>query len=90
MRGTRWIIAAGVVLVLATPVRYLIESRAVGRCLDAGGSYDYATGICDQSRSHPVLPWARRNRALLMLSAAGMGMVLLSVATARIRPRASA
>jgi hypothetical protein len=68
-------------------VAYLAESRAAGRCLAAGGSYDYAAGACDHEGSHPVLPWARRNRALVMLSAAGVGMILVSVATARVRLR---
>jgi hypothetical protein len=90
MRKTGWIVAAGVVFILATPVRYLAESRAADRCSEAGGSYNYAEGVCDHEQSHPVLPWARRNRALVMLSAAGFGMILISVATARIRPSENA
>lgn len=87
MRGTRWIVAAGVILFLVTPVAYLAESRAADRCADAGGSYDYAAGLCDHEQSHAVLPWARRNRALVMLSSAGIGLILVAVATARVRAR---
>ena len=87
MRGNWWIIAAGAIMVPVTPVLYLIESRAAARCLGAGGSYDYAAGTCDQDRAHPVLPWARRNRGWVMMSSAGVGLILIGVATSRIPRR---
>jgi multisubunit Na+/H+ antiporter MnhB subunit len=87
MKPTRWIIALGAVFILVTPVLYYQEVRAADRCLDAGGSYDYAGGDCDHETNHPVLPWARRNRGWMMLSGVGLGMVLIGAATSRTRPR---
>lgn len=62
-RGIR---ALGIVLALLGVVMVAgaaLEALRVDRCLDAGGSFDYVTGICDRQQSHPhrprraVSPW---------------------------------
>jgi hypothetical protein len=69
----------GVALLLAavafawTPVS---DFLAVDSCLDAGGSFDYANGICDFERSHPYAPRADRS------ARAGAAVVLAIIGVA--------
>jgi drug/metabolite transporter (DMT)-like permease len=52
------LIAVGVVVALRPR---LSEFLAVDRCLDEGGSYDYAQGRCDRATNHPYVPWSERS-----------------------------
>jgi hypothetical protein len=52
-------------LLVASPVRtYLSEWLAVDRCLDSGGSFDYASMQCDQAKNHPFVPFEARHPRL--------------------------
>jgi hypothetical protein len=44
-----WAVAAG----LVTPE--VLQRMAADDCVDAGGSYDYALGVCDQIHGHRAL-----------------------------------
>lgn len=46
------IAAGGAILLAYWSVAYL----AVDRCLDTGGSFDYAHRLCDYGASHPYSP----------------------------------
>jgi hypothetical protein len=38
----------------------MAQFLAADRCLDHGGSYDYARGECDRVKNHPYIPWSKR------------------------------
>jgi hypothetical protein len=62
--------AVVLVLALAVPVAlYARELLAVDRCMDHGGSFDYAAGTCDFSISHPIVSFESRNQGVLVGSA---------------------
>ena len=51
---------------------------AVDACLDAGGSFDHARGLCDLRRSHPVAgagESAWRLAVSLLLTAGGLAVM---------------
>ena len=54
------IIAAVAFLVVSARDR-VHEWIVVDRCLDRGGSFDYAKMTCDQSKSHPFVSYAVRH-----------------------------
>jgi hypothetical protein len=60
----RWrLIGAALIAVgIGVAVRPTIsEFLAVDRCLDEGGSYDYAQGRCDREANHPYVRWSERS-----------------------------
>jgi hypothetical protein len=68
------------VAALPLAVSYLGESLSVDTCLDAGGSYDYATKRCDHAISHPYVPYLVRHASLVY----GTGIVMVLGAAAAI------
>ena len=66
-RASALLLVVGVLLLSPVAV-YVKEFIAVDVCLDAGGSYDYSTGECDISASHPYVPFSsRRPRVAWMI-----------------------
>lgn len=77
----RAMLAIGVALMLgAVAVIWFPLSTflAVDSCLDAGGSFDYAVGLCDFDNAHPYEP--RNNTTRLSLA---LVLALAGVAAAR-------
>lgn len=55
---------------------------AVDRCLDGGGSFDYAHRTCDMLHSHPYRPSWHDDLSLLML---GLGATVAGLVVALTR-----
>jgi hypothetical protein len=68
------------VAALPLAVSYISESLSVDTCLDAGGSYDYATSRCDHALSRPYVPYLVRHASLVY----GTGIVVILCAAAAI------
>ncbi len=71
---------AGVTLLVAAMAliwRSMAEFIAVDACLDRGGSYNYATGVCDFTESHPFAPQPRTASLWLALAFGAGELVLL-------------
>ncbi len=62
---------------------YLTELSAVEACLDAGGSYNYRLGACDQAASHPYSSFLQRHMLLvnggMLLSVVGLFCCLVGL-----------
>jgi hypothetical protein len=50
-----------VYLLLSVGGRWFAEWSMVDRCLDEGGSFDYAMMSCDQKAEHPYIPYNVRH-----------------------------
>jgi hypothetical protein len=73
-------VAAVLALVLALGLAWPFASEffAIDRCLDAGGSFDYAKIQCDFAVNHPYVPtWDRHGFSLL--AAFGLAIVACAV-----------
>jgi len=57
---------AAVLCLAGAAILYGLELLAVDRCLDSGGSFDYASAACDASRSHPSAWVSQPLRPLLL------------------------
>jgi hypothetical protein len=81
-------------LALPAPAVFTLASEfiVVDRCLDVGGSYDYARSVCDHTQSHPYVPFATRHPQLVRtfwpLAAGGVALMIIgTVLAARGSPR---
>ncbi len=70
------IFAAGLALFWAPAQEYF----AIDRCIDRGGSYDYAGHLCDFKQSHPV-DGSVPSTFLIVLGLGGMGVGMGLVAS---------
>jgi hypothetical protein len=84
--GAALIIAAVSFLALSAKDR-VHEWIVVDRCLDQGGSFDYARMTCDQSANHPFVSYAERHpdfptkfkvRTALGVAVGTVGFILFS------------
>ena len=71
-------LGVGSLLVLVAVWSFAAERLRVDSCLDAGGSYDYELGRCDQERSHAVVPFKQRP-AILALAFVGVILVVAGI-----------
>jgi len=82
MNQIRWLILA---LLLTCPLTltaiYVREYLAVDAALDAGASYDNATGRADFAQNHPGIPFGTRHGKLLVLSVCSIIGALLLLGT---------
>jgi heme A synthase len=46
---------------------YVRELYLVDACIDSGGSFHYTTMTCDQTVSHPCIPFLSRHRGFSIL-----------------------
>jgi hypothetical protein len=78
-----WIITlvgVGLMLSAATLVwSPLVTLLAVDSCLDAGGSFNYASHVCDFERSHPYVSQSHSMRFGLALALALLGVAVTIV-----------
>ena len=77
MTGIALLLAAGTIALL--PLRGFL---AVDSCLDGGGSFDYANGVCDFKENHPFasprIPVSVFLGGGIALAALGAGLLLFS------------
>lgn len=73
---------------------YMIEAQDVARCLDGGGSWDYAKEVCDQVNKHEFVSFMSRYSIWvnggMLLSIIGLcmgtwGMILKGMSTPKDR-----
>ena len=84
------IIVTGLALPAPAVALFAWELVAADRCLDAGGSFDYACGECDMLASHPFVPFGVRHPGLVAtFPALAAGGVVLVVLGGIVRARAS-
>ena len=81
--GQKRTIIVVVLFLLAVALAWpsISEFFAVDRCLDAGGSFNYATGLCDLTVNHPYVGiWERHAPSLagaIVSAVVGAGAWLL-------------
>lgn len=61
----------GILVIAIVAVPYAREFFAVDRCLDGGGSFDYAAATCDHTENHPNVPFAMRHPSAIPIALAG-------------------
>ena len=73
---------------------YMMEAQDVARCLEVGGSWDYALGVCDQQNTHEFISFMTRHgfwvNSGMLLSVVGLmmgtwGMILKGMSTPKDR-----
>jgi hypothetical protein len=73
---------------------YMMEAQDVARCLDAGGSWDYVLGLCDQQAKHELVSFMTRHgfwvNTGMLISIMGLimgtwGMILKGMTTPKDR-----
>jgi hypothetical protein len=82
----RQTLALGVVLFVVGAVAFVFVLQhwaEVDRCLDAGGSYDYAKGICDFKASHPAQGELASVPAIIAMLGMGLGAGVIAAATVK-------
>lgn len=79
-------IVLGSVLLLAVVVPYTRELFVVDACLDGGGSFDYAVGVCDHQKNHPFVPFTARHQAAMPAGVTGTVLVLVGLFVWKRRP----
>jgi hypothetical protein len=57
---------------------YIREAAAVDSCLDSGGSYDYISGRCDHTQSHPFSSYTSRYPEALVALLIASGIPILA------------
>jgi hypothetical protein len=72
-------IVLGTVLLGAVVVPFTREFFAVDACLDGGGSFDYAVGMCDHQKNHPFVPFTARHQAATPTGVTGTVLVLVGL-----------
>ena len=78
------LIVLGCALAAGPVVTYVNELLAVDACLDAGGAYDYVQSRCDQTDTHPVIPYSTRHPISVVSTTVG-GLVFAIGVIARFR-----
>ena len=79
-------IVVGTVLLGIVVVSYTREFFAVDDCLDGGGSFDYAVGVCDPKVNHPYVPFTTRHPAAAPAAVTGGALVLIGLFVWKCRP----
>ena len=73
---------------------YMFEAQDVARCLDSGGSWDFAKALCDQQNTHEYVTFMSRHgfwvNGGMLLSIVGLaigtwGMILKGMSTPKDR-----
>jgi hypothetical protein len=71
-------------------VVYVRELDAIDRCLDAGGSFDYAAMRCDHQTNHAAVPFTDRHRTLVLATWGTLAGLAVAAAVTRQRRRPAA
>ena len=71
-------LALGLIILWPIATAYIREFRLVDRCLDRGGSFDYAGMRCDHNEAHAYIPFTSRHEGLG--TRISVGTVLLAAA----------
>jgi len=79
MRTGLFVIVIGTLVLGAVVGPYTREFLAVDRCLDGGGSFDYAVGDCDHKENHPYVPFAARHPAAAPAAVGGVALILIGL-----------
>ena len=85
----KWLIVAGIcgLLALWVAAPFVSEFVSVDGCLDSGGSYDYARGVCHHQANHPYVPYTQRHPHTLGTFSAAAGMFVIAVVASRVASR---
>lgn len=73
----------GLAVLLFVAVPYVQEFIQADRCLDEGGSFDYADRACDHSTNRPYVPYTQRHPLSASLALLGFGLTAAGILIAR-------